>query len=174
MLEYSSAALLCGYIATRHDDAAAPQSAASPHTHTYTHQRRAMEAGTHDSPALTHSVSPCQYHPIHGSRERIGVVSSANPRVRRWPARQVRDPENAGSKELMAFEGAVERLTLHKAELLEPGAFDQIVAGCDVVMHTASPFILECTEEEADESAYPPHAVELPCRSGWWFRGGGS
>jgi len=58
----------------------------------------------------------------------------------------------------MAFEGAAERLTLWKAELLTPDAFDEVVVGCDVVMHTASPFILECSEEEAEEStSSPPH-----------------
>jgi len=68
----------------------------------------------------------------------------------------VRDPDSAGAKELMAFEGAAERLTLWKAELLTPDAFDEVVVGCDVVMHTASPFILECSEEEAEEKLFRP------------------
>ena len=34
------------------------------------------------------------------------------------------------------------RLTLFKADLLDPGSFDEAVAGCELVMHTASPFLL--------------------------------
>lgn len=41
---------------------------------------------------------------------------------------------------LQAFPGAKEKLTLHKAELLEEGSFDSVVDGVDGVFHTASPF----------------------------------
>ena len=34
------------------------------------------------------------------------------------------------------------RLTLFKADLLDPGSFDEAMAGCELVMHTASPFLL--------------------------------
>ncbi|MBN3454973.1 aldehyde reductase [Mycobacterium sp. DSM 3803] len=34
------------------------------------------------------------------------------------------------------------RLKLFKADLLEPGSFDEAMAGCELVMHTASPFLL--------------------------------
>ncbi|MFV8052058.1 SDR family oxidoreductase [Mycobacterium sp. 48b] len=34
------------------------------------------------------------------------------------------------------------RLELFKADLLEPGSFDEAMNGCELVMHTASPFLL--------------------------------
>ncbi len=34
------------------------------------------------------------------------------------------------------------RLILFKADLLEPGSFDEAMGGCQLVMHTASPFLL--------------------------------
>ena len=34
------------------------------------------------------------------------------------------------------------KLTLFKADLLEDGAFDEAMAGCELVMHTASPFVI--------------------------------
>ncbi|UHJ55402.1 NAD-dependent epimerase/dehydratase family protein [Mycolicibacterium fortuitum] len=34
------------------------------------------------------------------------------------------------------------RLKLFKADLLEPSSFDDAMAGCELVMHTASPFLL--------------------------------
>src|SRR5204863_2546437 len=34
------------------------------------------------------------------------------------------------------------RLTLHRAELLEPGSFAEGMAGCELVIHTASPFLI--------------------------------
>lgn len=32
------------------------------------------------------------------------------------------------------------KLTLHEADLLESGSFDEVVKGADYVLHTASPF----------------------------------
>ncbi len=43
---------------------------------------------------------------------------------------------------LLALPGAAERLQLYAADLLLPGSFDEAVAGCDVAIHTASPFAL--------------------------------
>ena len=34
------------------------------------------------------------------------------------------------------------RLTLFKADLLDPGSFDDAMDGCELVIHTASPFLL--------------------------------
>ena len=42
---------------------------------------------------------------------------------------------------LTSLPGAAERLTLHEADLLHDGSFDDPVAGADYVFHTASPFI---------------------------------
>lgn len=42
------------------------------------------------------------------------------------------------------------RLTLFKADLLDIGSFDEAMAGCELVMHTASPFLLQgITDAEA-------------------------
>jgi dihydroflavonol-4-reductase len=46
--------------------------------------------------------------------------------------------------------GADERLTLFGANLLDEGAFDEAVAGADVVMHTASPYILTVDDPQRD------------------------
>lgn len=46
----------------------------------------------------------------------------------------------AKTAHLTALEGAKERLKLFEADLLKAGSFDEAVAGCDTVIHTASPF----------------------------------
>lgn len=46
------------------------------------------------------------------------------------------DPKNAHLKEL---EGAKERLTLLKADLLDFQSLKEAISGCDGVFHTASP-----------------------------------
>lgn len=56
----------------------------------------------------------------------------------------VRDPEKKkGLEHLHALAAAHPgRLTLHRAELLEPGSYAEAMAGCELVMHTASPFLI--------------------------------
>ncbi|KAL2328797.1 hypothetical protein Fmac_022224 [Flemingia macrophylla] len=52
----------------------------------------------------------------------------------------VRDPNNPVKVDhLLKLDGAKERLHLFKADLLEEGAFDSVIQGCDGVFHTASP-----------------------------------
>lgn len=51
---------------------------------------------------------------------------------------------------LTALPGAPERLDLFEADLLDPGAFDEAVTGCEYVMHTASPFIIEFDDPQKD------------------------
>lgn len=46
------------------------------------------------------------------------------------------DPKNGHLKEL---EGAAERLTLHKVDLLDLPSVQAAIHGCDGVFHTASP-----------------------------------
>lgn len=56
----------------------------------------------------------------------------------------VRDPSNekkVGHLRQLA-EGAPGELKLFAADLLEPGSFEEAIAGCATVMHTASPFFL--------------------------------
>ena len=57
----------------------------------------------------------------------------------------VRDPARASSVAhlLRLAEKAPGTLRLFKADLLDEGSFDAAMAGCGVVMHTASPFIME-------------------------------
>lgn len=54
----------------------------------------------------------------------------------------VRDPAKATHLQKLA-EGARGTLTLFKADLLTAGSFDVAMQGCSLVMHTASPFVLE-------------------------------
>ena len=56
----------------------------------------------------------------------------------------VRNPDNTTSVAhlLKLAEQAPGTLTLFKADLLDPGSFDEAMQGCDIVMHTASPFII--------------------------------
>ncbi|KAA1428092.1 aldehyde reductase [Nocardioides antri] len=56
----------------------------------------------------------------------------------------VRDPDKAiGLEHLHALADAHPgRLTLHRADLLETGSYDEAMQGCELVIHTASPFLL--------------------------------
>lgn len=51
---------------------------------------------------------------------------------------------------LTALPGAAERLELVEADLMTPGAFDAPVRGCEVVMHTASPYFLDPKDPQRD------------------------
>lgn len=56
----------------------------------------------------------------------------------------VRDPNKpTGLEHLHALAAEHDgRLTLHRADLLEDGSFTDAMAGCELVIHTASPFLL--------------------------------
>ncbi|CAO2180741.1 unnamed protein product [Urochloa humidicola] len=55
----------------------------------------------------------------------------------------VRDPEDEGKVGfLWELDGAAERLTLLRADLMEEGSFDEAVSGVDGVFHTASPVVV--------------------------------
>ncbi|GMY22529.1 cinnamoyl-CoA reductase [Fagus crenata] len=63
----------------------------------------------------------------------------------------VRDPSDPNKTEqLLALDGAKERLHLFKADLLEEGSFDSVVDGCEGVFHTASPFYHIVTDPQAE------------------------
>lgn len=47
-------------------------------------------------------------------------------------------------------------LKLFKADLLQPGSFDAAVAGCEYVIHCASPYILDVRPEEAQHKLIEP------------------
>jgi nucleoside-diphosphate-sugar epimerase len=54
----------------------------------------------------------------------------------------VRNPDKAGHLKKLV-KGTKGKLKLFKADLLTSGAFDEAMKGCTVVMHTASPFVLD-------------------------------
>lgn len=60
---------------------------------------------------------------------------------------------------LLKLPGASERLILFSADLLRPGAFDQAVRGCEVVVHTASPYDVDVKPGQEEEALIRP-AVE--------------
>lgn len=51
---------------------------------------------------------------------------------------------------LTSLPGAQERLELIQADLLHPGAFDLAVAGCDYVLHIASPYVVNVEDPKRD------------------------
>src|SRR5580765_4206043 len=51
---------------------------------------------------------------------------------------------------LTQLPGAADRLELVEADLLAPGSYDAAVAGCDVVMHTASPYLIDVKDPQRD------------------------
>ncbi|KAK4772129.1 hypothetical protein SAY86_013904 [Trapa natans] len=63
----------------------------------------------------------------------------------------VRDPGNEKKvSHLWRLEGAKERLSLVRANLMEPGSFDTVVMGCEGVFHTASPVIKPTSDPKAE------------------------
>jgi len=63
----------------------------------------------------------------------------------------VRNPNDQRKIEhLLALDGAMERLHLSQADLLEEGSFDSIVAGCEGVFHIASPVLFSVTDPQAE------------------------
>ncbi|KIZ02870.1 heme peroxidase-related protein [Monoraphidium neglectum] len=68
-----------------------------------------------------------------------------------------RNPGNAKSvAHLASLPGAAERLKLFKADLLQEGCFDEALVGCSAVMHTASPYFLDCPPGKEDEMLIGP------------------
>lgn len=51
---------------------------------------------------------------------------------------------------LTSLDGAADRLSFHQANLLEPGAFDDVVSDCDYVLHTASPYIVNVKDSQKE------------------------
>ncbi|KAF7814498.1 cinnamoyl-CoA reductase 1-like [Senna tora] len=51
----------------------------------------------------------------------------------------VRNPDDSKNAHLRELEGAEERLTLHKVDLLDLDSVKSVINGCDGVIHTASP-----------------------------------
>lgn len=69
----------------------------------------------------------------------------------------VRDPGNSAKVGhlLKAAEGTQGKLTLFKADLLQEGAFDAAMQGCELVIHTASPFVIKGLKDAQKELVDP-------------------
>lgn len=69
----------------------------------------------------------------------------------------VRDPANPAKVGhlLKAAEGSKGKLTLFKADLLTEGAFDAAMQGCELVIHTASPFVIKGLKDAQKELVDP-------------------
>lgn len=70
----------------------------------------------------------------------------------------VRDPRDEKKTAHLRELAGSDRLTLHEANLLIPGAFDEVVAGADAVIHSASPFFTQHVEDGYQQLVRP--AVE--------------
>ncbi len=64
----------------------------------------------------------------------------------------VRDPLNTSkvSHLLSIAENSTGTLKLFKADLMQPGSFNEAMQGCELVFHTASPFVLEVKDPQRD------------------------
>lgn len=51
---------------------------------------------------------------------------------------------------LTSLTGAADRLELVQAELLTEGSYDEAIAGCEYVIHTASPYFLDVNDPQHD------------------------
>jgi len=68
-----------------------------------------------------------------------------------------RDPRNRKAVgHLLSLPYAQERLHLFPADLTAPGSFMPAIAGCRYVIHTASPYALECPAGQEDEMLIKP------------------
>ena len=58
--------------------------------------------------------------------------------------------DRARARHLTALPAAAEGLELIEADLQAPGAFDEAVAGCATVFHTASPYVVDVADPQRD------------------------
>ncbi len=94
------------------------------------------------------------------------VVTGASGYLGSWIVKQalqagftvrgtVRDPDDSTKTAHLHQLPHADRLTLHRADLLEPGAFHPIVAGADAVIHTALPFVTQGVDDPQEELVRP-------------------
>eukprot|EP00878_Enallax_costatus_P000323 GHUV01000397.1.p1 GENE.GHUV01000397.1~~GHUV01000397.1.p1 ORF type:complete len:390 (+),score=54.30 GHUV01000397.1:315-1484(+) len=68
-----------------------------------------------------------------------------------------RDPCNRkATSHLTSLPRAQEQLKLFAADLLSPGSFHEAVAGCTYVLHTASPYMIDCEPGQEEERLIKP------------------
>src|SRR5436190_3275965 len=68
----------------------------------------------------------------------------------RGTVRSLRKDKEHDLAPLRALAGASDRLDLVEADLVADGSFDSAAAGCEYVMHTASPYVLDTTDPQRD------------------------
>jgi putative NADH-flavin reductase len=57
-----------------------------------------------------------------------------------------RDPNNMKAvQHLLTLPNAAQLLKLYQADLLCPGSFGEAITGCKYVIHTASPYMVDCS-----------------------------
>lgn len=63
----------------------------------------------------------------------------------------VRNPGAPGKHAFLAsLPAASERLELVAADLIDPGSYDKAVEGCEILIHTASPYVLDAKDAQRD------------------------
>jgi nucleoside-diphosphate-sugar epimerase len=69
----------------------------------------------------------------------------------------VRDPSDGSKAEhLKALGGASKaQLKLYRADLMDPGSFDEAMQGCELVIHTAAPFFITGIKDAEEELIRP-------------------
>jgi uncharacterized protein YbjT (DUF2867 family) len=69
----------------------------------------------------------------------------------------VRDPFDVQKVEHLTAlaKASVGELKLFKADLLDPGSFDEPMRGCELVIHTASPFFITRAKNPEEELIRP-------------------
>lgn len=77
----------------------------------------------------------------------VGLLLERGHSVRGTVRSLKKEPELAHLRNLV---GAAERLEFVAADLLAQGAFDAAVLGCDAVLHTASPYVLDAKDPQKD------------------------
>ncbi|XP_015881600.2 phenylacetaldehyde reductase [Ziziphus jujuba] len=97
-----------------------------------------------------------------GAEQKVVCVTGASGYIASWVVKlllergytvkaSVRDPNDPKKTEhLLSLNGAKERLHLFKADLLDEGAFDALVDGCEGVFHTASPVTFSVNDPQAE------------------------
>lgn len=100
------------------------------------------------------------------------LVTGANGYVGSWCVKMlldaghnvtgtVRDPSAPKCAFLRELDGASERLVLVKADLLQDSeAWRSVVRGCKIVLHTASPFVVENVPDGKEEEYFLQPAVQ--------------
>ncbi|GMN26263.1 hypothetical protein TIFTF001_001236 [Ficus carica] len=99
---------------------------------------------------------------VTGAAGKVVCVTGASGYIASWIVKfllqrgytvraSVRDPnDQKKTAHLVSLDGAKERLQLFKANLLEEGSFDSAIEGSECVFHTASPFVFDVKDPEAE------------------------